>query len=54
MKIKAHRSLLTLGALYGHERWSFTMREEHRLRTFEYRVLRKILGLKSEEVKGGW
>jgi hypothetical protein len=54
MKIKAHRTLPTFVALYGRERWSFTLKEEHKLRTFEYRVLRKILGPKSEEVKGGW
>jgi hypothetical protein len=54
MKVKANRFLLRLVALYGREIWSFTLREEHRLRTFEYRVLRKILGLKSEDVKGGW
>jgi hypothetical protein len=29
-------------------------REEHRFRTFENRVLRKILGPKREEVAGGW
>jgi hypothetical protein len=28
--------------------------EEHRLRSFENRVLRKIFGLKRDEVMGGW
>jgi hypothetical protein len=30
------------------------IREEHRLRVFENRVLRKILGAKREEVAEGW
>jgi hypothetical protein len=35
--------------LYGCETWSLTWREEHRLRVFENRVLRKIFGHKREE-----
>jgi hypothetical protein len=31
-----------------------TLREEHRLRVFENRVLRRIFGPKSDEVTGGW
>jgi hypothetical protein len=31
-----------------------TLREEHRLRVFENRVLRRIFGPKREEVVGGW
>jgi hypothetical protein len=33
---------------------SLTVREEHRLRVFENRVLRKIFGPKRDEVIGGW
>jgi hypothetical protein len=40
--------------LYGCETWSLTVREEQRLKTFEYRVLRRIFGPKREEVVGGW
>ena len=32
--------------LYGRETWSVTLREEHRLRVFKNRVLRKIFGLR--------
>jgi hypothetical protein len=39
--------------LYGCETWSLTLREEHRLRAVEYRVLRRIFGPKREEVIGG-
>jgi hypothetical protein len=31
-----------------------TLREEHRLRVFENRVLRRILGPKRDEVTGEW
>jgi hypothetical protein len=31
-----------------------TLREEHRLRVFENRVLRRIFGLKRDEVTGEW
>jgi hypothetical protein len=40
--------------LYGCETWSQILREEHRLRVFEKRVLRRILGPKRDEVTGGW
>jgi hypothetical protein len=39
--------------LYGYETWSLTLREEHRLRDFENRVLRRIFGPKREE-EGSW
>jgi hypothetical protein len=40
--------------LYGCETWSLILREEHRLRVFENRVLRRIFGPKRDEVTGGW
>jgi hypothetical protein len=33
---------------YGRETWSLTLREEHRLRVFENRVLRRIFRSKRE------
>ena len=39
--------------LYGCETWSFTLREEHRLRVFENRVLR-IFGPRRDGVTGKW
>jgi hypothetical protein len=36
------------------ETWSVTLRDEHRLRVFENRVLRRIFGLQREEIAGGW
>jgi hypothetical protein len=44
-------SKITLG---GCETWSLTLREEHRLRVFENRVLRRICGPKKDEVMGEW
>jgi hypothetical protein len=38
----------------GAETWSLTLREEHRVRVFENRVLRRIFGPKRDEVTGGW
>jgi hypothetical protein len=40
--------------LYGCETWSLILREEHRLRVFENRMLKKIFGPKMDEVIGGW
>jgi hypothetical protein len=40
--------------LYGCETWSLTLREEHRLRVFENRVLRRIFGHKRDDVPREW
>jgi hypothetical protein len=40
--------------LYGCETWSLTLREENRLRVFESKVLRRVLGSKRDEVTGEW
>jgi hypothetical protein len=39
--------------LYGYKTWSLTLREEHRLRVFEKRVLRRTSGPKMDEMTGG-
>jgi hypothetical protein len=36
--------------LYGCETWSLVLREDHRLRVFENRVLRRIFGPKRDGV----
>ena len=38
--------------LYGCETWSLTLREEHRLRVLGNSMLRRIFGLKRNEVTG--
>jgi hypothetical protein len=40
--------------LYESKTWSLTLREEHKLRVFENRVLRRIFGPKRDEVTGEW
>jgi hypothetical protein len=40
--------------LYGYGTWSLTLKEEHKLRAFENRVLRRIFGPKRVGVTGGW
>jgi hypothetical protein len=40
--------------LYGCETWSLTVREEHKLRVFENKVLRRTFGTKRDGVTGGW
>jgi hypothetical protein len=41
-----------LGVSHWCESWLLTLREEHRLRVFENRVLRRIFESKREEVTG--
>jgi hypothetical protein len=38
---------------YGHETRSLALREEHRLRVFENRMLRRIFAFKGDEVTEG-
>jgi hypothetical protein len=49
-----NKTIILPVVLYGRETWSFTLREEHRLRVFENRVLRRIFGPKKDEVTGEW
>jgi hypothetical protein len=53
LKIKINRAVILPVVLYGYETWSLTLREEHRLRIFENRILRRIFGPKREE-DGSW
>jgi hypothetical protein len=52
VKVKIYKTIILPVALYGCETWSLTLREEHRLRVFENRVLRGIFGPKRDEVTG--
>jgi hypothetical protein len=54
IKVKICSTIILPVVLYGCETWSLTLREEHRLRVFENRVLRKILVPKMDEVTGEW
>jgi len=54
MKIKIYRIIIWHVVLCGCETWFFTLREEHRLRVFESRMLRRIFGSKRDEVTREW
>jgi hypothetical protein len=53
LNIKIHKIVILLVVLCGCETWYLTLREEHRLRVFENRMLRKVFGPKREE-EGSW
>jgi len=48
------RTIILSVVLYGCETLSQTLREEHRLRVFENRVLRRIFGPKRDEGTREW
>jgi hypothetical protein len=54
VKVKIYKTITLPVVLYGCETWSLTLREEHRLRMFENRVLRTIFGPKRDDVMGEW
>jgi hypothetical protein len=54
LKIRIYKTIILPVVLYRCETWSVTLREEHRLRVFEIRVLRRIFGPKRGEVTGEW
>jgi hypothetical protein len=54
IKIRIYNTIILPVVLYGCETWSLTLREEHRLRVFENKVLRRIFGPKRDEETGGW
>jgi hypothetical protein len=53
LKIKIYKTVILPVVLCGCEIWSLTLGEEHRLRVFVNRVLRRIFGPKMEE-DGSW
>jgi hypothetical protein len=54
VKVKIYKTIILPVVLYECETWSLTPREEHRLRVFENRVLRRIFGPQMDEVTGEW
>jgi hypothetical protein len=51
-EIKISRTIILPVVLYGFETWSLKVREEHRLRVLQNRVLRRMFGPKREEQTG--
>jgi hypothetical protein len=54
LKIRIYKTIILPVVLYGCETWSLTLREEHRLRVLENRVLRRIFGPRRDQVTGEW
>jgi hypothetical protein len=54
VKVKTYKSISLPVVSYECKTWSVTLREEHRLRVLEIRVLRRIFGPKKDEVKREW
>jgi hypothetical protein len=54
IKIRIYKTIILPVVLYGCETKSLTLREEHRLRVFENRVLRRTSGPKRDVMTGGW
>jgi hypothetical protein len=54
LKIRICKTIILPVVLYGCETWSLTLREEHGLKVFEKRVLRRMFAPKRDEVTGEW
>ncbi|KAJ4427627.1 hypothetical protein ANN_25275 [Periplaneta americana] len=54
LKVRIYKTVILPVVLYGCETWTLILREEHRLKVFENKVLRKIFGAKRDEVTGEW
>jgi hypothetical protein len=54
MKIRIYNIIILPVVLYGCETLPLTLREDHRLRVFENRVLRRTFGPMRDEVTGDW
>jgi hypothetical protein len=52
--MRIYKTIILPVVLYGCETLSLTLKEEHRLRVFENKVLRRIFGPKTDEAVGGW
>jgi hypothetical protein len=54
LKIRIYTTKILSEFSYGCETWSLPVREEHKLRVFENRALRRIFGPQRDVVTGGW
>ena len=52
LKVNTYKTIILPVVLYGCETLSLTLKEEHRLRVFENKVLRKIFGLREMKLQG--
>ncbi|KAJ4431153.1 hypothetical protein ANN_19748 [Periplaneta americana] len=54
LKVRIYKTVILPVVLYDCGTWTLNLREEHRLRVLENKVLRKIFGAKRDEVTGEW
>jgi len=54
IKFRTCGTIILPVVLYGCKIWSLTLREVHRMRLYENRVLRRIFGPNRDEVAGEW
>jgi hypothetical protein len=54
LKMRIYQTIILPVISYGCETWSLTLTQNHRLRLFENKVLRRIFRLKRDEVTGEW
>jgi hypothetical protein len=54
IKSRINKIMILPVVLYGCKTWYLTLREEHRLKVLENRVLRRTFGLKGNELTGSW
>jgi hypothetical protein len=54
IKIKFYKTVILLVILNACETWSLTSREEHGLKVFENRLVKRIFGPKEQEMVVGW
>jgi len=54
IKIKMYRTIILSVVLFGCETWSLTLKEEHRQRVLENRLLMRIFVPKRDEVTKEW
>jgi hypothetical protein len=52
VKVRIYKTIILPVVLYGCETWSLTVREKHKLRMLENRVLRRRFGPKKDGVTG--
>ena len=54
LKVNVYKTSILPVVLYGCETWSLTLREEHRLRVLQNKVLRKTFGAKIDYITWEW
>ena len=54
IKIQIHRTIILSVVSFVCDTWCLALKEAHKLRVFENRMLRKVFGSKRDELTGEW